>query len=505
MLIEATGGNGTSAVGVAGTFLGEHLARLASPVENRKKTTSTRGKGGTTKKTPSSQPVEGTLDSIGSMEDIADVNVTFEEEMETQQEEKELDGQNKEFGDREYDSSKDDDIDDVIPKSINKPQGSEFLESITMNKGMMPPLIPCVVVWSMRRFLMHLLEAKSIQCMPDICKAWTIVSPPTYCMYSSSIFRENGTIYGAILLNDWEHKHCPWWLDMKKGECLEEEKEEYKRHLEGECKSNSGSIGEMDIDQRKRVEEELKALKEKEDQDAQVLVKRGGRPPSTSKVESSMKDKNILGYHSLSQKRLQKMTAFATLALHKNGVSPFINMERGHKVETLLQQDISSQIIGHCMPTLSRAQRDGKSGGWRGILERSASYMLLFMEALCPPMGTVLEIGDGTRPVLKAAMHTRCCCMSIDDDKDICDAYLTPFITDFYGNPRVSKMQDLGVSDSDDDGDFVLNEAPLDYEFPSYAEAMARHMESNPYYDRLLVQHQRSKQCIFIDDEVDFD
>ncbi|MCO5587611.1 hypothetical protein L7F22_041560 [Adiantum nelumboides] len=148
MLLEATGGNGTSAVGAAETFLGEHLARLASPAGNRKKTTSTRGKGGITKKTPSSQPVEGTLDSIGSMEDIADVNVTFEEEMETQQEEKELDGQNKEFGDREHDSSKDDDIDDVIPKSINKPQGSEFLESITMNKGMMPPLIPlcrCVV------------------------------------------------------------------------------------------------------------------------------------------------------------------------------------------------------------------------------------------------------------------------------------------------------------------------------------------------------------------------
>ncbi|MCO5554820.1 hypothetical protein L7F22_008355 [Adiantum nelumboides] len=120
----------------------------ASPAGNRKKMTSTRGKGGTTKKTPSSQPMEGTLDSIGSMEDIADVNVTFEEEMETQQEEKEVDDQNKEFGDREHDSSKDDDTDDVIPKSINKPQGSEFLESITMNKGMMPPLIPlcrCVV------------------------------------------------------------------------------------------------------------------------------------------------------------------------------------------------------------------------------------------------------------------------------------------------------------------------------------------------------------------------
>ncbi len=136
---------------------------------------------------------------------------------------------------------------------------------------------------------MHLLVTKRIQCMPDICKAWTIIHPPTYCMYTSLIFRENGTVDGAIILDDWERKHCPWWLDMKRGECLEEEKEVYLRHLKGECKSDSGSTGEMSLAQRKRVEEELKALKEKEDQDAQALVKKGGRPTTTSKIESSLK------------------------------------------------------------------------------------------------------------------------------------------------------------------------------------------------------------------------
>lgn len=131
-------------------------------------------------------------------------------------------------------------------------------------------------------------------------------------------------------------------------------------------------------------------------------------------------------------------------------------------MENLLQQDLSSQVISHYMPSSSRAQRDGKSGGWRGALERSASHMLLFMEALCPPMGTVLEIGGGTGPVLKAAMHTGRGCMLIDNDKEICDVYLTPFIADFYGTPRMLKMKDHGASSSDDDSDFVLNEAPLD-------------------------------------------
>lgn len=84
---------------------------------------------------------------------------------------------------------------------------------------------------------MHLIAIKKITCLPDICKAWTIMSPPTYSMYTSTIFREGNDPNGALLLTDWERKHCPWWIDMKKGECLEEEKEMYLRHLKGECKS----------------------------------------------------------------------------------------------------------------------------------------------------------------------------------------------------------------------------------------------------------------------------
>lgn len=75
---------------------------------------------------------------------------------------------------------------------------------------------------------------------------------------------------------------------MKKGNCLEEEKEAYIRHLKGECKSNSGSTGEMTEEQRKNMEQELQALKEKDDKDAKKHEKRPGRPPSSIK-DTSMK------------------------------------------------------------------------------------------------------------------------------------------------------------------------------------------------------------------------
>ena len=129
---------------------------------------------------------------------------------------------------------------------------------------------------------MHLIAIKKITCLPDICNAWTIISPPTYSMYTSTIFREGNDPNGAFLLSDWERKHCPWWIDMKKGECLEEEKEMYLRHLKGECKSDSGSSGEMTVEQRNKMEAELKALKDKEEQEREALGgKTRGRPPSS--------------------------------------------------------------------------------------------------------------------------------------------------------------------------------------------------------------------------------
>lgn len=49
---------------------------------------------------------------------------------------------------------------------------------------------------------MLLLSSKKISYLPDICKAWVVILPPTYCMYTSTIFRENCEVNGAFLLTN---------------------------------------------------------------------------------------------------------------------------------------------------------------------------------------------------------------------------------------------------------------------------------------------------------------
>ncbi|MCO5555628.1 hypothetical protein L7F22_009173 [Adiantum nelumboides] len=470
------------------------------------------------------------------------------------------------------------------------------------------------------RFLMRLIAKKKINNLPDICKAWVVISPPNYCMYTSSIFREGKDSNGAFVLTDWERKHCPWWVDMKKGECLEEEKESYLRHLKGECKSDSGSLGEMSEEQKRRVEDELKSIKEKEELEIHALGKSKGRPSNnkgillkdTQNLETPIPQKTsskeailyaplstflfiekhgvkkkskvwiydyiVLGkefasrnfnkgfafmrefyvglgggpkrrnskpsswsvdltsidlptglplhgfegvpqwnvltddhikfsllvascvmddmgwvlvlcssstlvsverfakrtglelgfkwimesYESLSllQKHghMQKVNVFYALAFHKKGMDPPFNSESALKVGTVLQQDLSCEIIGHYLPSSNRARRSGKSGSWRGVLERSPSHMLMFIEALCPQTGTILELGAGTGPILKGSLHTGCGCLVIDNDKDICNDYLSPYIEEFYGTEKVTDLEESDKSS----GDFVVYDAPSD-------------------------------------------
>ncbi|MCO5553710.1 hypothetical protein L7F22_007236 [Adiantum nelumboides] len=470
------------------------------------------------------------------------------------------------------------------------------------------------------RFLMHLIAKKKINNLPNICKAWVVISPPNYCMYTSSIFREGKDPNGAFVLTDWERKHCPWWVDMKKGECLEEEKESYLRHLKGECKSDFGSSGEMSEEQKRRVEDELKSIKEKEELEIHALGKSKGRPsnnkgillkdtqnletPITQKTSSKgammyaplstflfiekhgvkkkskvwiydyivlgkefasgnfnegfafmrefyvglgggpkrrnskpsswsvdltfidlptglplhgfegvpqwnvLTDDHIkfsllvascvmddmgwvlvlcssstlvsverfakrtgleLGFKwimesseslSLLQKHghMQKVNVFYALAFHKKGMDPPFNSESALKVGTVLQQDLSCEIIGHYLPSSNRARRSGKSGSWGGVLERSPSHMLMFIEALCPQTGTILELGAGTGPILKGSLHTGCGCLVIDNDKDICNDYLSPYIEEFYGTEKVTDLEESDKSS----GDFVVYDAPSD-------------------------------------------
>ncbi|KAI5056380.1 hypothetical protein GOP47_0028198, partial [Adiantum capillus-veneris] len=95
------------------------------------------------------------------------------------------------------------------------------------------------------------------------------------------LYREDRKSSGAFLLNDWERKHCPWWVDMKKGCCIEEENEAYVRHQKGECRSDSGSIGNMNEDTLRQVQEQQRNILEAEKLQLKKLPAKTGRPKVT--------------------------------------------------------------------------------------------------------------------------------------------------------------------------------------------------------------------------------
>lgn len=107
-----------------------------------------------------------------------------------------------------------------------------------------------------------------------------------FSMYSCYIFHENMQASGPLVLTEWERKKCPWWLDMKRGECLEEEKEIYLRHLKGECMSDSSSSGSINAEVKKKIDEELRVLKEKDLQEMKETINKGGRPANKLVTES---------------------------------------------------------------------------------------------------------------------------------------------------------------------------------------------------------------------------
>ena len=81
------------------------------------------------------------------------------------------------------------------------------------------------------RYLQKLISLAKISFLPHVCKAWTMDS--TFSMYSCYIFHENMQAKGPLVLTEWERKKCPWWLDMKRGECLEEGKRDISTAFEG--------------------------------------------------------------------------------------------------------------------------------------------------------------------------------------------------------------------------------------------------------------------------------
>lgn len=120
------------------------------------------------------------------------------------------------------------------------------------------------------------------------------------------------------------------------------------------------------------------------------------------------------------------------------------------------------EVIGHYLPSSSRVRRNGKSGGWRGTLEKSSSHMLLFVEALCPREGTVLELGGGTGPAFKAAMHTGRGCLIVESDQEICEGYLSPLMQENIGTPHVIELGNNDSSTDDEENALVAHDAPSD-------------------------------------------
>ncbi|MCO5581151.1 hypothetical protein L7F22_035029 [Adiantum nelumboides] len=140
------------------------------------------------------------------------------------------------------------------------------------------------------RFLLHLLGNKKIHSLPHICKAWPMLSPPSFCMYTANIFREDRKPTGAFLFSDWERKHCPSWIDMKKGDCIEEENEAYAKHQKGDCRSDSGSVGNMNEDTLRQVQEQQRKILEAQKQQLEQLPARTGRPKVVTVVDTQERD-----------------------------------------------------------------------------------------------------------------------------------------------------------------------------------------------------------------------
>ncbi|KAI5059199.1 hypothetical protein GOP47_0025518 [Adiantum capillus-veneris] len=201
----------------------------------------------------------------------------------------------------------------------------------------------------------------------------------------------------------------------------------------------------------------------------------------------------------------QKMNVFYALAFHKVGINPSFDHESAQKVGRVLQQDLSMEIMIHYLPSSARTTRNGKSGGWRGMLERSVAHMLLYVEALCSKIGTCLEFGGGTWSLVKAAMHTFHGCLVMESDLEICEGYLSPFVQEYYGALQVAELGDNDDSIDDVGNDLVVNDVPSDYELPCYVEAMARHMATTYSYDQSLVCKRRRRSCIFIDNHTDLE
>ena len=102
-------------------------------------------------------------------------------------------------------------------------------------------------------------------------------------------------------------------------------------------------------------------------------------------------------------------------------------------------------VAYHYLPDSSRST-DLTGGEWRGLLERSHTFMACYVELYCRPHGICLELGCGTAPILKACLRTRRLCASLDQDERLITSYVQPLlltsIQEIHGGPSTMRLDD---------------------------------------------------------------
>ena len=116
-------------------------------------------------------------------------------------------------------------------------------------------------------------------------------------------------------------------------------------------------------------------------------------------------------------------------------------------------------MLAHYLPASSCSKAVGKLGPWRGFMEKSLTFILMFLDFLSSNFASLLELGVGTGPLMQVALHTRRRCLVINNDKELCKNLLTPFVKSYAHDARPSTPHVI-----DDDVDTIFEfSAPMDW------------------------------------------
>ncbi|MCO5603336.1 hypothetical protein L7F22_057486 [Adiantum nelumboides] len=196
-----------------------------------------------------------------------------------------------------------------------------------------------------------------------------------------------------------------------------------------------------------------------------------------------------------------KENAFHVMAFHKLGCKPPIYESQGQVVAYELKQSLDSYMLTHYLPLSNRSKVVGKSGSWRGFMEKSPTFILMFLDFLSSSSATLLELGAGTRPLMRAALHTGRRCLVIDNDNELCDNLLTPFVKSYAHDAGPSIPHVI-----DDDVDTILEfSAPMDWLLPCFAADEANFMATKDDIFYRPLQDTRQVRSFFVDDTAEED